>query len=36
MGNTVLRPAEEVEADHIDNDDVEILDELIDIRSPVN
>ena len=36
MGNTVLRPAEEIEADHMENDDVEILDELIDIQSPVN
>ena len=36
MGNTVLRPAEEIEADLMENDDVEILDELIDIRSPVN
>lgn len=29
MGNTVLRPAEEIEADHMENDDLEILDELI-------
>ena len=36
MGNTVLRPADELEADHMEADDVEILDELIDIQSPVN
>ena len=36
MGNTVLRPAEEVEADLMENDDVEVFDEFIDIQTPVN
>ena len=36
MGNTVLRPAEEVEADQMENDDIEILDELGDFRHSVN
>ena len=29
MGNTVLRPTEEIEAENMENDDLEILDELI-------